>query len=205
MAGDPPDRAEPRAADPARAERHKQARTTLLVLALMVAAVFLTWLAVEVVRARRLASGRQDRGEAIHPGPHPPAEWEPNDPREVFTSPYKAVGLADLEGDPGGIAPPAGAKRLFGFRQPIDGEVRMLGRYELAGTAEKAADHYLRSLRKDGFSLLRDSTDAEGARRLLFEKPPGSVTVALRTNLREAKIVIITVTVVGPTGPAAQK
>jgi hypothetical protein len=178
------------------ADRHRQVRRTCLFLGLIVAAVFLAWLAGEAVQSHLISRRQRRWQEAICPVPQTMPVRTTGDPADIVRSPLAEVGLAPMEGDPGGFRPPAGARRLFAFERRLTDALEQQARYELSGTPPKAADHYTRAFVAGGFRRLADTVDAAGRRTLVFEKPPAHATLALRRNPRDEKSVIIVLTVV---------
>ncbi|MGB2821821.1 MAG: hypothetical protein WBF17_12620 [Phycisphaerae bacterium] len=176
-----------------------QAWKTALCLGLMVLAVFAAWLAARIVRSHLESSRAGARNRVIFPGPASQPQWQPEDRTDAFTKPFAAVGLAPLDADPGKIPPPAGAKVLYAFQRRRAGETEQQAHYELSGSQEQATGHYTRVLKAEGFSLLKDGADATGRRVLVFEKAGVYATVAVRTNLQRAKLVVLVVTVVSAT------
>ena len=183
----------------AEAQRRKLVSKTALALALMVVGVGAIYLAGRGVRAYLLSRPRAGRDAVIHPGPTTRSLSVPQGPVEAATAPLAAVGLVRLRGDPAGIAPPAGARRLFAYQRRRSEETEQQGRYEFDGPADEAAGHYTAALAKKGFTLVRDGVGPLGRRMLIFDGRGGYAAVAFRTNPPKDRTVIIVLTVVQPT------
>ena len=180
------------------AERRKQARRTVLVLSMMVLAVLLAWAGGRLVEGWLVASHRGPSG-AIRPGP---ATRPENDPPFKLTNPLAGSGLVPFSGDPAGVAPPRGCRRLYGFQRRNDQDIEWQVSYELAGSVEAAAGHYAGRLAALGYRVLNDGLKPDGRRTLIFGKRDGWVTVSLRNDPRNAKMVSIVVVAVALTAPA---
>ena len=181
------------------AGRRKQAWRTVLVLSLMVLAVLLAWLGGQIVEGR-LVSARRGPSVAIRPGPA--ARPEDDSPLNA-SNPLAGSGLVPFGGDPAGVAPPRGCRRLYGFQRRNDSDIERQARYELAGSADEAAGHYAGQLTALGYRVLEDRTGPGGRRTLVFGKLDGWVTVSLLNDARNAKMINIVVVAVTPTAPAA--
>jgi hypothetical protein len=180
------------------AGRRKQAWRTVLVLSLMVLAVLLAWLGGQIVEGR-LVSARRGPSGAIRPGPA--ARPEDDSPLKA-SNPLAGSGLVPFGGDPAGVAPPRGCRRLYGFQRRNDSDIERQARYELAGSADDAAGHYAGQLARLGYRVLEDRTGPGGRRTLVFGKLDGWVTVSLLNDARNAKMINIVVVAVTPTAPA---
>lgn len=90
------------------------------------------------------------------------------------------------------LLPPAGAARWSAFQLP-DGSVQV--KYEYQGELAAVAAHYLKKLKAAGLKLLGDGSDAFGQRRITCAARDTQVTVGLRNNRSNIKIVTIIVTV----------
>jgi hypothetical protein len=181
------------------AGRRRQARRTVLVLSLMVLAVLLAWLGGRIVE-RWLVSGRRGPSVAIRSGPA--ARSEDDSPLKA-SDPLAGSGLVPFGGDPAGVAPPYGCRRLYGFQRRNDDDIERQVRYELAGTADAAAGHYAGKLAALGYRVLEDRVAPGGRRTLVFGKLDAWVTVSLLNDARNAKMINIVVVAVTPTAPAA--
>ena len=205
MAGDGADRTNEAPRPNGDATRRRRAWGTALILGGLVAGVFAAWLAGEIVRRRLESSYRPPRPFAVRPGPATRPEPAIDGPADLIDSPLAAVGLLPADGDPGGVAPPPKARRLYGFRRRLTDQAEHQARYEFRGTPDAAAEHYAPAFRARGFALLKDATDPTGRRVLVFEKAPAFATVALRRDRREPKMVIVVVTVVIPSRPGPRQ
>lgn len=180
------------------AGRRRRAWKTALGLLGLVGAVLGAWLIYQAVRPR--PGGRRSGGLAVAPGAVTQPAWRSGGPAEMVASPLAAVGLVTLDADPGQVPPPAGARRVYGFQRRLTDQLEQLGRYELYGSQDDAAGHYLRVLKARGYRPLKDATDATGRRMLVFMKDRGYATIALRRSTRQGKMLTIVVTIVEPTG-----
>lgn len=181
------------------AGRRKQAWRTVLVLSLMVLAVLLAWAGGRIVESR-LVPGRLGQGGPVRSGP----ATRPDDDGSLKASdPLAGSGLVPFGGDPAGIAPPRGCRRLYGFQRRNDQDIERQVRYELAGSADDAAGHYAGQLTRLGYRMLKDSVAPGGRRTLVFGKLDAWLTVSLLNDARNEKIVSIVVVAVTPTAPAA--
>ncbi len=180
------------------AGRRKQARRTLLVLSLMVLAVLLAWAGGRIVEGWLIATHR-GQGGAIRPGP---ATRPEKDTPFKLSDPLAGSGLVPFAGDPAGIAPPRGSRRLYGFQRRNEQDIERQVQYELAGTQEAAAAHYAGGLTAMGYQVLGDRVGPGGRRTLVFGKRDAWVTVSLRNDARNAKMVHIAVVAVAQTAPA---
>ncbi len=182
------------------AGRRKQAWRTVLVLFLMVGAVLAAWVGGKVVEAWFVGS-HQGSQWAISPGPTTrPGDDEPLS----FDSPLSAAGLTSYTGDPGGIVPAPGSRRVFGFERRMARQVEQQARYELVGSPEAVVAHYEAEMARLGYEKLKDAVQPDGRRAIVFGKRDGWATVSLRKDARNAKMVIIAVTAVSPVSSGTQ-
>ena len=176
-------------------QRRREIRRTILVLALLAAGTFAAWQAGVFV-SRRI--GRHTRGASS--AANLPAQTQPApdacSPGDLLRSPLAAVGLTPLDGDPGGIAPPAGSKRREAFQRRIGGRTEQRARYELAGAIGAAADYYARALAARGFVRRPDGAAARGGRTMVFVGDAAAATVRLNARPAGGKMVEAVVTVV---------
>ena len=182
------------------AGRRRQARRTVLVLSLMVLAVLLAWAGGRIVEDS-LVSARRGQPRAIRSGP---ATRPGSDEPFKLNQPLAASGLVPLAGDPAGVAPPYGCRRLYGFQRRNDLDIERQVSYEMAGEPDAAVGHYAGQLTRLGYRMLEDRVGPGGRRTLVFGKLDGWVTVSLRKDARNAKMVSIVVVAVAPTAPATQ-
>ena len=179
--------------------------SAVLYLCLLAALVFAAW-QIHMVWEHR--QGPRVAGEPYRaPAYQAPATLPTTNPVEMAAAAVAASGLTEFQGDPGGIAPPAGAVRLRGFQRSVEGQVQQQAHYEWAGQPLGALDHYARILGPQGFARsvpLRGTQPAPNIEagdelRAVFFKGRTRVTVALRKNSQGAKIVtIIVFTVIRP-------
>jgi hypothetical protein len=181
------------------AGRRKQARRTVLVLSLMVLAVGLAWAGGRIVESRLVAARRGQSG-AIRSGP---ATRPESDTPFGLDNPLAESGLVPFDGAPAGVAPPRGCRRLYGFQRRNDLDIERQVSYEMAGEPDAAAGHYAGQLTRLGYQVLEDRAGPDGRRTLVFGKLDGWVTVSLRKDARNAKMVSIVVVAVAPTSPTA--
>ena len=199
MAGESTDRTDspgPEQCDAAR--RRHQAWLSALLLGMMVLAVLGAYLAGKLVQSHLESSRSPGRREVIFPGPATEPTWRPDGAKEAWSNPLAAVGLAPLDGDPHDVAPPPGATRRHAFRRRAADEVQQQAQYECAGTAEDVVAHYTRALEGKGFRRIKDGAGPTGRRTLVFSRGAVVATVGLRTNLEEAKMVTVVLTVAAP-------
>jgi hypothetical protein len=166
----------------------------------MVLAVLLAWAGGRIVESR-LVSGRLGQGGPTRSGP---ATRPDDDGPLKARDPLAGSGLVPFGGDPAGIAPPRGCRRLYGFQRRNDQDIERQVRYELAGSADAAAGHYAGQLTRLGYRVLEDRVAPGGRRTLvfIFGKLDGLVTVSLLNDARNEKMVGIVVVAVTPTAPA---
>ncbi len=182
------------------AGRRKRVQRTVLVLSAMVLAALAAWVGSKAVEAWLVGSHRGSRA-AIFPGP----TTQPFDDAPLsLDSPLAASGLTSFAGDPGGIPSVPLARRVFGFERRMAGQVEQQARYELVGLPDVVAGHYQAELARQGYEKLKDAVRADGRRAIVFGKRDGWVTVSLRRDARNVKMVIIAVTAVSPLSSGMQ-
>ncbi len=131
------------------------------------------------------------RGNAVNT-----AQTTPFDPSDVRGDPLESVGLTPLESDPGGIAPPDGARRLGASKCPADGQVWLQGRYDYRGSLAKAVEHYRGIAAARGLDRLSDRRAQFGWRQMIFGGEKLILRVSLRKNPQDGTIVRIVVVVI---------
>jgi hypothetical protein len=166
----------------------------------MVLAVLLAWAGGRVVEDS-LVAARRGQPKAIQPGP---ATRPGSDEPFKLNQPLAGSGLVPFDGNPAGVAPPYGCRRLYGFQRRNDLDIERQVSYEMAGEPDAAAGHYAGQLTRLGYRMLEDRAGPGGRRTLVFGKLDGWVTVSLRKDARNAKMVSIVVVAVAPTAPATQ-
>jgi hypothetical protein len=177
------------------ARRPKRLRAVLYA-ALVSAGVLAAWQAHEHYFAA--GDGRAPRPQR-HPAGAASGEaetWPASNPFELLIDPSAAAGIPALEGDPGGIASPAGARRLWAGRRRWSGGVQETAMYRLAPSAADAAvAHYRDAMAARGFALREDFAASENVRVLAFARGRTRVTLSLRTVGKEAKMVRLVLSV----------
>ncbi len=168
-------------------------------LALLVAGTFAAWqIAVFVLRrAKGPTRGAGDSAKLL-----PGVQWagDPCSLKEMASSPLKAMGLTALDGDPGGVAPPQGARRMEAFQRRLEGQSEQRARYELRrpGAAGAAEEHYGRVLAGKGFVQRREVKSGGGSKRLIYAGDGAAATVYLRglraTDKIEGVEIVLTMT-----------
>jgi len=200
MAGDRPELVADAPSDD-RARRGREVRRAVLVLGGIVGTVFLAWLAGEAVRAYLHAVHKRPAAAAIGAGPTTLPAKPPQSLAELIAAPLAGTGLVPSDGDPAGLAPPPGAKRLYGFVRRLTDQAEQQARYEVAAGRDEIVAHYDKAMAARGLRKLKDATDPTGRRMAIYRGSDGYATVALRTDRQEAKMVIVVVTVVTPARP----
>ena len=111
---------------------------------------------------------------------------------DLVRDPLGEVGIRPLTAEeaPDVVPPPVDAERTFAMKTP-DGAVTV--RYRGGVSLAQAADHYRTRLAAAGYQLLQDTPGAQGRRVMVFEKPQGTVEVALRNPDGKGKITSILV------------
>ncbi|MCD6304300.1 MAG: hypothetical protein J7M21_04990, partial [Planctomycetes bacterium] len=181
------------------ADRRRQAAKTAGVLAMMTAAVLLAWLGGRVVRSRLEASWRSGRSRLAGPsGPKVQSTSAPADLRSLLAAPLATAGLVELAGEPGGIPPPPSARRLQGFQRTLTDAIEQQAWYEVDASAEEVLRYYADELASRGFSRPRRLREPTGREVAIFQKGRTWATVAIPENTRQARVVIIVLTVVAP-------
>jgi len=201
MGGDPADHAKgaPEAAD--HAHRRRQVVRTCLLLGMLVAGVLLAWLAGEAVRLYLQATWQRPGPASLNPRPVTQPARGPRDLADLIVSPLAEAGLVPVDEDPAGLRPPPRARRTYAFRRRLTDQVEQQGRYDVPGDGDAVVAHYDKLLAERGFQKIKDSTDPTGRRMAVYHRQPTFATVALRTNPRDAKMVIVVTTVVSPAKP----
>jgi len=116
----------------------------------------------------------------------------------MASDPMAASGLEPFEGDPGGIRPPDGARRSYGFARVALGERHEQTKYEFTGDPDAAEQYYRRALADAGYAVALGRDDPTGPRRIVAMKDAARVNVSLRKSPVEEKIVVMTVTMMRP-------
>ena len=141
--------------------------------------------------ATRRAPRRRGPPRGAGQGPPPASRPVAPDMVSAVTRAIGAIDLPELNRDPGRLAPPAEAVRQWARRRQTPGQVQEFGRYEFAGTPAAAASHYLALLLDSGYDCHNDLRPTGGPIRLEFRKDQTYASVSLRTDPRNAKIVVI--------------
>jgi len=133
-------------------------------------------------------------------------------PSEMTDNPLAGVAMTPLDGNPGGLAPPKGAVRQSAFVRRTGGEVEMMARYTLQGSADQAAEYYREYLGGKGMKFLGEqvrtgrsassrpnsSRHVRSRRIFVFHGPKQHVTVTLREMPGNDKTLSITLNLVYP-------
>ncbi len=115
-------------------------------------------------------------------------------PREMTDNPLAGVGMKPLNADPGQIAPPPGSFRRYAFVRRTNGEVEMLAKYRWQGSADQAAEYYIKYLEGKNMKFLGEqsrtgrttsrrsgsATNLRPRRIFVFHGPKRRVTLTLR-------------------------
>ena len=165
---------------------------------MMVLAVLLAWAGGRIYEDWLVAAHRV-RQVAIRSGPTTRPE---DDSPFGLNDSLGGSGLVPFDGDPAGVSPPPGCRRLYGFQRRSDLDVERQVRYEVAGSADAAAGHYAGQLARLGYRVLEDRAGPNGRRTLVFGKLDAWVTVSLLNDPKHAKMVSIVVVAVTPAAQA---
>ena len=179
-----------------RTTRPKQARRTVLVLAMMVGAVVLAWSAGKVVEMV-LVSGYRQAAAPHRPGP----ATRPDEGVGDAASPLAAAGLSAFAGDPAGVAPPTGSRRIFGVQRVGEDEIERQVRYSATVSADETAAHYEKVFGALGYRRMRDAAAAGQRRVLVFSKADSWATVSLLMDPQNVKMTNVVVVAVTPIAP----
>lgn len=182
------------------AGRRKQVQRTVSVLLLLVTAVAVAWVGGKIVESV-LVSGYRPPSVARRPS----RSTRPNDPAWGADFPLDAAGLSNFRGDPGGVAPPPGSRRMYGVQRRTEDEVERQAHYRAPGPIDAAAAHYEAALAAMGYRRLKHSPAANRGSVLVFAKGAEWITVSLRTSPRNVKMVNVIVVAVTPDVPAPRK
>jgi len=205
MAGEGPGLTDPADGEQRAAKRRKRkAWLSALLLGMMVLAVLAAYVVGKLVQSH-LENSRASREAVIFPGPATQPQWHPGAGADAASNPLAAIGLAVLDADPHNVPAPAGATRRDAFQRRVGDEVQQQARYDVSGTATRVADHYTRTLEGMGFQRVKDGAGPTGRRTLVFSRGAVVATVGLRTNLKEAKMVTVVLTVVVPAARASSQ
>ena len=172
----------------------------LLYIVLLAVSIFAAW----QIHLYWFADGR--RGASQRPGSHGPTTHPApsgeldlrmltaEQPAGDWTA---AAGLVMMSGDPGGVNPPAGAKRRFAFSRLTGDSNEQLARYEYTGSIDAAAGHYKTVLASTGFEVttVRPGTDE---RLLTASRQMERIVVVLRPSKTSHGKVEISVTLIIP-------
>lgn len=120
----------------------------------------------------------------------PARDWK--DLSDMISGTIDIETLPQLGRDPGRLPAPPKAVRRVAYRHETAGRVEEYALYELAGTVEQGATHYVHLLLDEGFQCHEDSRAPDGSARLLFAKGMTYARVTLRTYPKDATITLIT-------------
>ena len=194
---------------------HKRRWFWVLYAVVLIASVsFAAWQGIRFFRGGKKSSGppifnslRRSYGQI-----GPPALPPTTGPGEMTDNPLAGVGMTQLDGDPGGIAPPKGAVRRSAFVRRTDDEVEMMARYAWQGSADQAAEYYKKYLAGKDMKFLGEQTrtdrstttrpdssrNARPRRIFVFHGLKRHVTVTLRKMPRNDEMLSITLNLVCP-------
>jgi hypothetical protein len=149
-----------------------------------------------------------DTGALKNPKPlyTPPQSQPGNMGGLVETQPAIEANITTIGSDPGGFAPPAGAKAIVGYEQQSPGQVQQQMEYQYPGELEAAKEHYVNLFKKEGFAVIPERPDPKAPPRdpqdsvnLNFTKDLLHVSLALRKlpgQVKMVRILIVTTNVV---------
>ncbi|HAU38235.1 MAG TPA: hypothetical protein DCX07_11045 [Phycisphaerales bacterium] len=188
--------------------RRRRVFNGVLGAALLAAGVFAALQAHTFWTARRGGQDNAERPGRKSPRGHTPSPadapgaWA-DQPANVLSD----ARLAPLDGDPAGIAPPAGAKPLGAYRRAFAGYADELARYLVPGELAQAETHYRDCLSARGFQLTYRREMPDGRRVLVFSGPGCDVTVSLRNVSGQEKMVSVSLAATSrePPGDAGGK
>lgn len=184
--------------------------TGLLYVAVLLAGIFAAWQANLWLRARRdrqspsvkaparqgsaavrahFAAGAESRAAATRRWTSDLLATRPG------LDPLAAAGLGALDGDPGGLAPPDGARIGVAFQTSTAQGIQQQAGYRWAGDIAAAAEHYRRQLAGNGFDLVDESRSGPENLRLLATRNQDNAIVILRKDAPADKMVNIIVMV----------
>ncbi len=121
---------------------------------------------------------------------------------ELRTSPLAAEGIEPLDGDPGGIRPPAGAIGRGAERFVRDGYLTERASYDVPGSVDEVLAYYGEALAQNGLSVVYVRDVPAGGKMASFSGADGMATVTLRRRRGDDRIVRIIIMVEQPAGPA---
>jgi len=150
----------------------------VLYFCLIVAGVFAAWQVHKFVQA-----GVSDKSPASTPAS--PLRYQgqsgstdaPSVPEDLSAEGIMGMGetpmlpsepLENLQGEPGGFAPPEGAERLQGFVRRAEDSFVQIATYNYCGQAGEVADYYRRLLDEAGYKIIKDSGLLESGQRVVF-------------------------------------
>ncbi len=170
-----------------------------LYLALVAAGIFAAWQAHVLWLSRGLSSRTQRPNFTERQRLQvklPPNVRSPADP--ILPDPLQESGLTEFTSDPGGVHPPAGAKRGLSRQVRADGKDYLHAGYEYRGDLAAAVRHYETAAAARGFRHVDDRIGRLGWRRIFLVKDRMHLIVALRKAGKKDKIVTIVVTLIRP-------
>jgi len=183
--------------------RRRRVLAGLLYGLLLGAGVFAAWQIHVFVRSR----GEDRSGQSLHyrlPARVAEPAWPASGLPELATDAAASVGLEPFSGEPGGFAPPAGARRQAGFQRHAEGTFQQQVSYVYPGQPHDAASHYEKLLLAAGFSLVRSISEQADRQKLIFTHDRMVMIVVLRNIRRQDKIEVrIVVTVNRPAQEAS--
>jgi hypothetical protein len=146
----------------------------LLYVLLLAAGIFAAWQVHLLWFAPKPRPGSNRLG--VRPGATP--EMPGGDYMELLRRPHMQAGLREFAGEPGGIGPPAQARRRSGFEGEVADTRHEQVSYSYGGTLDAAVAHYTRALGQAGFAVRERRGD--GQRRLVARQGRRAVVASLR-------------------------
>lgn len=180
-----------------------QHKRRILLMLYVVAVAVLVAVALQVHSMRNPQSPSSPRPmSGLFPATLPAMSFlQRGNPSDLAAGVEGQSGLVPISEDPMGLVPPTGAKRQWAFRESQTGV--LVARYSVQGEISPVAELYRTAMQGRKFRLCREAVDKFGWHRLDFidNNSGQSASVALRNDGRDAKIVIVQVTVFSPLSP----
>lgn len=107
-----------------------------------------------------------------------------------------------FDGDPGDLAPPEGANRVWSGRDRQEEILRTSARYQWAGSAREVVDHYSRLLISRGYRLVLTSQNPSRPLKMAWRKGPHLAVLFLRRSRPEDTMVAYLISIWTPSGIA---
>lgn len=112
------------------------------------------------------------------------------------------MGLGKFHEEPAGVPPPPGSRRTGGLQRLLADSLEQHASYEVTASLDSVAEHYRQTLKEMGFQLLGGGLADGPSRTMIFVAGSTHITIALRTNAQDARIVELSVTAILPAPPA---